>query len=313
MCTEERPKGNIVNKSSLSAWRNACRPVATLVDYDEPGLPPFERIGPAQAVSPLVLAVPHAGRCYPDALRAASAVPMTVLEQLEDRYADQLVMQAVDDGAVAIVARIARAWIDLNRGEDDLDPRLHPGADGRTITARARSGLGLIPRRVGRRELWREGPDARAVAARIAQVHRPYHAAVAAALAEAHRQYGYAILLDCHSMPSLAGGGGAQIVFGDRHGMTADAAVIAAVADVALQGGYRTAINAPYAGAHAIERHGNPSLGSHAVQIEIDRALYLRPDLRTPSAGVEGMSRLIAAIGQAALSAAAPALAIAAE
>lgn len=275
--------------------------------------PPFERIGPAQATSPLVLAVPHAGRRYPSELSAASAVPMALLEQLEDRHADRLIGRAVADGAVAIVARVARAWIDLNRGEDDLDASLHGGAEGRTISARARSGLGLVPRRIGRRELWRTPPDARAVAARIARIHRPYHAAIAEALTAARRVHGHAVLLDCHSMPTVAGASPARIVIGDRHGATADGEVVAAIAAAGRAAGYRVALNAPYAGAHAIERHGRPLAGIHAVQIEIDRALYLAPDMRTVTSGLARIEALIAALGRAAIAASAPPSAIAAE
>ncbi len=262
----------------------------------------------------MVCAVPHAGRYYPPALLAASAVPNALLEQLEDRHADRLIAATIELGAVAIVARVARAWIDLNRGEDDLDPALRdPPGSGPPPSARARSGLGLLPQRIGRRELWRILPSAASAAARIASVHRPYHAAIAEALDAASRRFGYAILIDCHSMPTLTGLRPARIVIGDGHGASAGKGVAAAVARAARELGYATALNAPYAGAHGIARHGRPGQNIHALQIEVDRALYLERDMRTVSSGLEQAHQLVASLASAAMAAVEPSLAIAAE
>jgi len=276
--------------------------------------PWFERLGPGTAETPLVCAVPHGGRNYPPTLFNTSAVPHAILEQLEDRYADLLIARAVQNGAVAIVARVARAWIDLNRGEEDLDPALRdPPYSGPPQTPRARSGLGLLPRRVGRRDLWREPPTAESATARIVNIHRPYHAAVAAALDEACRRFGHAVLIDCHSMPSLNGLRPARIVIGDAHGKSAGKGVAAEVARAARTLGFAAAINAPYAGAHSLARHGRPADNVHALQIEVDRALYLDRDMRTPAEGLRRTQSLVWELAQAALAATEPALAIAAE
>jgi N-formylglutamate amidohydrolase len=273
--------------------------------------PWFERLGPREAETPLVCAVPHAGRFYPPALLAASAVPESVLEQLEDRHADLLIAHAVAGGAVA---RVARAWIDLNRGEEDLDPALRePPGSGPPQSARARSGLGLLPRRVGRRDLWREPPSAESAAARIATIHRPYHAAVAQALDAACRRFGHAVLIDCHSMPTLGGIRPARIVIGDGHGRSAGKSVAAEVARAARALGYTAALNAPYAGAHGIARHGRPAENVHALQIEVDRALYLERDMRTPSIELERTQKLVATLARIAVAATQPPFAIAAE
>jgi len=275
--------------------------------------PWFERLGPATAETPLVCAVPHGGRIYPPALFSVSAVPHAVLEQLEDRYADLLIAKAVQNGAVAIVARVARAWIDLNRGEEDLDPALRePPHSGAPQTARAKSGLGLLPRRVGRRDLWRVPPTAESAAARIVNIHRPYHAAVATALDDACRRFGFAVLIDCHSMPSLSGLRPARIVIGDGHGRSAGKGVAAEVAREARAQGFAAAINAPYAGAYSLARHGRPADNVHALQIEVDRTLYLEGEMRAPSDGLRRTQSLIATLAQAAVAAAQP-FAIAAE
>jgi N-formylglutamate amidohydrolase len=273
----------------------------------------FERLGPAEPTSPLVCAVPHAGRFYPPELRESNALPWQAIEDLEDRYADRLIDDLLAMGAVAIVARTARAWIDLNRGEEDLEPalRLVPNA-GPPPSARSRSGLGLIPRRIGRRELWRRLPAADDVAARIATLHRPYHQAIAHALGEAHARFGFALLLDCHSMPPLARSDPPRIVIGDRHGTTASAAVRDALISTARRAGLVVACNAPYAGAYGIEHHGRPADFIHAVQVEIDRTLYLERDRRAISDQLPAVQALIARMARAALDAAQP-LAIAAE
>ena len=274
----------------------------------------FDRLGPAFAATPLVLSVPHAGRFYPDALIGCSAVPKAVLEELEDRHADLLVARAVTHGAVAIVARSARAWIDLNRGEEDLDPALRdPPGSGPPASARTRSGLGLLPHRIGRRDLWKTLAAPADAAARIREIHRPYHAAIARALDDALIRHGHAVLLDCHSMPPLGGLRPARIVIGDRHGSTAAHGLAARLAAVARAEGYSTAVNAPYAGAHAIERHGRPCEGVHAIQIEVDRSLYLLRDMRSVSTGLEAMRGLIATLAATAAAAMRPHLDIAAE
>lgn len=264
----------------------------------------FDRRGPDRAVTPLVVSVPHAGRHYPDALIADSAVPRAVLEELEDRHADLLVTRAVAEGAVAIVATGARAWIDLNRGEQDLDPALRdPPGSGPPASARARSGLGLLPSRLGRRDLWRTLPSAAAATARIAAVHRPYHAAVADALRDAADRHGFAVLLDCHSMPPLSGPRPAQIVIGDLHGRSAAPGLAARLAAIARANHFHAAVNAPYAGAETIARHGRPDAGVDALQIEIDRSLYLAGDMRSVADGLERVRDLIAAFGRAAIEA----------
>lgn len=274
----------------------------------------FERLGSARPHTPIVCAVPHAGRHYPASLLAASAVPNAILEQLEDRHADLLIAGAIEAGAVAIVARVARAWIDLNRGEEDLDPALRdPPGSGPAQSARARSGLGLLPRRIGRRDLWRTLPAPAAAADRIARVHRPYHDAIAAALEDACAQFGRAVLIDCHSMPTLGGPRPARVVIGDLHGRSAGKGVAAQVAREARSLGYATALNAPYAGAHGLARHGRPAGHIHALQVEVDRSLYLEADMRTPSPGLPHMQRLIVALALAAAAATRPPMAIAAE
>ena len=257
----------------------------------------FDRYGADEPVSPVVLSVPHAGRDYPLALRAALRVPVAALLPLEDRHVDSLACAAHGQETM-LVQRVARAWIDLNRSEQERDPGIDDGANRQAMpqqSARMRGGLGLVPRRVsGAGEIWRRRLDGEEVTARIARDHRPYHAALAQALARARARFGTAVLLDLHSMPSLsASQGTAGIVFGDRFGRSAAARFVHRLEGEALAAGIGTALNAPYAGGHILDAQARPAAGIHAIQIEFDRALYLDAALDGPGDGLAATAALL--------------------
>jgi N-formylglutamate amidohydrolase len=286
---------------------------------DSADQPPFRRLGPARAASPVVLSVPHAGRAYSPALLRSARLPLDRLESLEDRLVDRLVWRAVEAGAAAIVADAPRAEIDLNRDERELDPAMvapRPDSSSLLESARTRGGLGLVPARIaGAGAIWRQRIPAGEIRRRIERIHRPYQAALAEALAEARLLFGVAILLDCHSMPprSLAGGD-SQIVLGDRHGTSMAPDLVGAAEQAVRSAGYSCARNAPYAGGHITARHGRPVEGIHALQLELDRSIYLGPDLRSPGPGFDRAARMIAALAAAVAAAAlGPPQAIAAE
>lgn len=284
---------------------------------ETPQDPPFRRIGPDRPASPVVLSVPHAGRAYPDALLRASRLARGRLEALEDRLVDRLVWRAVAEGARAIVADAPRAEIDLNREEREIDPAMivpRPQPSTVTDSARTRGGLGLIPARIaGAGAIWRQRIEAAELDRRIRDIYRPYHEALAAALVEARDAFGTAVLLDCHSMPPRTGGE-PPIVLGDRHGASMAPELVAAAEAAVLAAGFRVVRNAPYAGGQITAAHGRPDDGIHALQIEIDRSVYLGPDLRSPGPGFDRTARLIEAVARALAEAAlAPPAAIAAE
>lgn len=265
--------------------------------------------------SPVVLSVPHAGRDYPVALRAALRVPLRAASVLEDRYIDAVAL-AARGRETMFVQRRARAWIDLNRSEQERDPAIDEGAAWTAqplATAKLRGGLGLIPRRVaGAGELWRRRLDAYDVAARIRDDHRPYHAAIAAALAAAKARFGTAVLLDVHSMPTL-GAGKPQIVLGDRFGRSAAPRIVASVERCVAEAGFSVARNAPYAGGHILDTHARPAIGVHAVQIEFDRTLYLDAAGDLPGDGLPAIARLLRGIIDTLADEAGTGLALAAE
>ena len=269
-------------------------------------------------MSPVILSVPHAGRDYPPALMAAIRVPLSALLVLEDRHVDAIALAARRD-EICLVQRRARAWIDLNRAEHERDPKLDDGADPVATAApslKLRSGLGLVPRRVaGSGDIWRRRLSGADVAARIAADHRPYHHAVGAALAAARAHFGVAVLLDIHSMPSLAADGeAARIVLGDRFGKASAARFVARIEAEIQASGITLAVNTPYSGGHILDRHAAPSAGIHAIQVEFDRTLYLDAALDAPGRGLGAMAallrRMIDAVADEAL---ATPLAIAAE
>lgn len=259
--------------------------------------PSFDQLGPPAPRSPVVLSVPHAGRDYPAAMLSALRVPMAALMVLEDRHVDAVARAALG-GETLFVQRTARAWIDLNRAEHERDPRLDEGADYRALpaaSAKVRSGLGLVPRRVaGAGEIWRKRLTHADMHARIALAHRPYHYALSAALAAARARFGVAVLLDIHSMPPLASPDPApQIIFGDRFGQSASDRFVSRLQADASAADIVHALNTPYAGGHILARHAAPARGIHAVQVELDRSLYLDDALDRTGPGLARTARLL--------------------
>lgn len=261
----------------------------------------YTRLGQVGAHSPLVIAVPHAGRYYPQTMLDAARLPQGALETIEDRYADLLVTEAVKAGAVAIVARMARAYVDLNRDEQEIDPVLlatRPAQGGLIASPKVAGGLGVVPSRIAAGGIvWKRPFSEAELEERLVGVHRPYHAAIAAALDDAMAVHGIAILIDCHSMPPLGGRGpAARVVVGDRHGRSAGGRFVAAVIDAVRRSRLPVARNHPYAGGHTLDRHGQPRRGRHAIQIEIDRSLYLDAAGLEPGLGLGETQQLVAAI-----------------
>jgi N-formylglutamate amidohydrolase len=249
---------------------------------------------------PVLLSVPHAGRDYPDCVFSALRLPRASLLRLEDRYADLLARKVTALGYPVIIAHRARAWIDLNRDEKDLDVEMVSGADRKGYPApgaKQRGGLGLIPRRLsGDGDLWREQFALEDVERRISDFHRPYHARVSDILADMRASFGIAILLDLHSMPPIRQPApvAPQFVVGDHFGKSAASRFVELLIEQVRAQGYMAALNHPYSGEHILARHGRPNANIHAVQLEVDRSLYLDSHLREPGAGIDRITSFIA-------------------
>jgi N-formylglutamate amidohydrolase len=256
---------------------------------------------PRDLLTPVVVASPHSGRYYPEAFLAATVLDAQGIRSSEDAFMDMLVAGATGLGAPVIAAEYPRAWLDLNRSPDELDPGVVEGVQRAVQTPRISSGLGVIPRVVANgRQIYR-GKITRAEAeARIAGVWHPYHAALDALMTEAQGAFGEAVLLDFHSMPHEALDGVArpgrrrpEVVLGDRFGASAAGEVVDVLEDAFLGEGLSVIRNAPFAGAFVTQHYGRPARGRHAVQIEIDRALYMNERLLRPSAEFEAVKGII--------------------
>jgi len=270
------------------------------------GQPAFELKLRDPAPVPVLIAVPHAGRCYPPELAARMRCPGEAGLRLEDRFVDLVGTRlARATGAALLLAHAPRAMIDLNRAPDEMDwSMVADAAPARHVQMgrRARSGLGLVPRRLpGMGELWTGRMSAADLTARIENIHKPYHLVLGASLDMLRDRWGAALLIDLHSMPPLGpkrGGNAApDFVVGDRFGASCSAGVSTAAIDHFEREGRAAAYNRPYAGGYVLDRHGAPSRGIHALQMELCRAAYLDRELREPGPGlaeiVEVLARLV--------------------
>jgi len=258
--------------------------------------------------SPLVFASPHSGRIYPAQMMDASALDAATIRRSEDAYVDELIAAAPEHGASVLLARLARAYMDVNREPYELDPAMFEGelpdfARGRT--ARVAAGLGSIARIVSEgQEIYARKLTFEEARERIEAVHAPYHAALSGLLEEARAAHGLAILIDWHSMPSAAAaqgraGKGCDMVLGDRFGAACSPLLTKLVEQQLEAMGYRTVRNAPYAGGHTTEHYGKPAKRIHALQIEINRALYLDEVTMQPTEGLARLARNIERLTQA--------------
>lgn len=267
------------------------------------GAPAFSLLQPEPSALPLLISVPHAGRFYPGSLLERMRNPGFAALKLEDRYADRLGQEvARRTGAALLIAHAPRAMIDLNRDMEDIDwdmfLRGRPDSVGSyTPGLRARSGLGLIPRRLpGLGELWKRRHDADDLTARLMGIHTPYHDCLSRTLGDLKARWGAAMLLDLHSMPPLGFRGGPpapEFVLGDRFGTSCHGALVGSCFGYFAEMRRGAAHNRPYAGGYVLERHGAPADGVHALQLEIDRSSYLDSRLVEPGAGFDAMVDLL--------------------
>lgn len=258
---------------------------------------------PRRQHSAVVFASPHSGRVWPAAVRARSALDLRALRSSEDAFVGHLILPALAMGCPVISARIARGVVDLNRDCAELDPALIEGLAPARLNGRVAAGLGVIPRVVGRGRVIHPGRIGLTEAqARLDGIWRPYHAALDGLMQATQDQFGEAVLIDVHSMPHDACEGLAgprpDVVIGDRFGRAAAPWVTEAVAAAFAAEGFTLRRNSPFAGAHILERHGHPDRGCHAVQIEIDRALYMDEATIRPLPGYRAFRARLARVWQ---------------
>ncbi len=256
----------------------------------------YEVHRPDEQLLPVIVASPHSGAVYPSAFLEASPLDLDLLRRSEDCHVDRLGAGAVAIGAPLLRAHVPRVFLDVNREPWELDPEMFaeplPGY-AKTRTPRVASGLGAIPRLVGNGlEIYRAKLTFREARHRVERFHAPYHAALTALVEETGRRFGQALLIDLHSMPSASWGGrwpegveGADIVLGDRYGMACARSITAAAHACLSDRGYNVVRNDPYAGGYTTRRYGRPGKGRHALQVEINRSLYMDEATLAPRAG----------------------------
>lgn len=267
-------------------------------------LPPHPRL-------PVLVAVPHAGRAYPDHVTARMRDPGLAQLRLEDRHVDRLgVAIARETGAALLVAHAPRALLDLNRAPGDIDWDMVEGGRPAEVlahngvhhaNARARSGLGLVPRRLpGSGEIWRGRLSRDELIERIDGIHTAYHAMLADELARIRSEWGVALLVDLHSMPPLRPAEGEArapvVVIGDRFGAACHNQLVGKALAYLETRGVPATHNRPYSGGYVLDRHGAPQASAHAMQIEVCRTAYLDRHLAEPAAGLPAIAAMLAGL-----------------
>jgi N-formylglutamate amidohydrolase len=241
---------------------------------------------PARQAFPVVVASPHSGSFYPPEFLALAAVPLAALRRAEDAFVDELFRAAPDLGMPFLAARFPRSYVDANREPYELDPGMFEGPLPRPLnhrTTRVAAGLGMIPRVAASGEaIYRARVPSTEIEHRLETCWRPYHVALSMAVEQTYGLFGGAFLLDAHSMPSSSSGIGLRdreqrvdIVLGDNHGEACAPHLMDRAERYLVGQGLRVLRNQPYAGGFTTQRYGRPSLGRHALQIEINRSLYM--------------------------------------
>jgi len=256
---------------------------------------------PAELTSSVVFASPHSGNDYPNWFLSRSILDARSIRSSEDAFVDRLFDVAPSFGAPILKAGAPRAFVDYNRSSDELDPALIAGIKWAGNNPRVASGLGVIPRVVSNaRPIYRGKLTTQEAELRLKNYWHPYHQALKGLLDEARSTFGKAILVDCHSMPHealenirLTNGKRPEIVLGDRFGVSADPEIMNEVEAAFVAAGFVVSRNTPFAGAFVTQHYGRPSRGQHAIQIEIDRSLYMDETRIVPNANFASFKKVL--------------------
>lgn len=243
----------------------------------------YQLYEPKQVLNCVVFASPHSGRSYSNEFRGLSVLDEVSLRSSEDAFVDHLFGDAVSNGSPLLTAVAPRAFVDLNRAAEELDPAIIKGAPPSRQNPRIASGLGVIPRVVSNgRAIYRGKITLAEAHSRVNTIWRPYHRKLQDLLNRSRMTFGQAILVDCHSMPHeavrashAANGQAPEIVLGDRFGASASCEVVDRIESAFASQGFRVARNAPFAGAFTTQYYGRPARQQHVIQVEVDRSLYM--------------------------------------
>jgi N-formylglutamate deformylase len=245
--------------------------------------PPYEIVEPVAFEAPVVFNSPHSGSTYPRDFLGVSRLDIGTLRRSEDSFVDDLIAGVVKRGYPMMRAHFPRCYVDVNREPYELDPRMFEGrlpSFANTRSMRVAGGLGTVARVVGdAQEIYDQRIPVDDALRRIESLYKPYHRALRRLFTKLHRDFGAAMLIDCHSMPSTAGHRDdrprPEFVLGDRYGTSCTGAVSETIEKTLRGMGYSVSRNKPYAGGFITEHYGNPAAGLHAIQLEINRGLYM--------------------------------------
>jgi len=251
----------------------------------------FKYMAPTPQRSSVIFCSPHSGRHYSESFLEKSMLDSVQIRASEDAFVDRLIDCAPDLGAPLLVATAPRSYVDLNRHADELDGAVIQGVRKSIANPRVVSGLGVIPRVVAEGRAIQLGKMTMAQAQdRLNRIYHPYHLKLAQMMKETRTKFGQAILIDFHSMPLAAtssmvvkGGGRPNVVLGDRFGASSSRAVMDAVEAAFVNQAFSVSRNVPFAGAYIVQQYGRPSVAQHAIQVELDRSLYMDENLVAPN------------------------------
>src|SRR5438309_4847678 len=254
-----------------------------MIPFDGELPPPFEIVEPAEWRAPIIFNSPHSGSAYPDSFLRASRIDLPTLRRSEDSFMDELILDLAGRGFPVVRVNFPRCYVDVNREPYELDPRMFAGrlpSFANTRSMRVAGGLGTIPRVVGDgQEIYRERLSVDIALARIEALYKPYHRALRRLINKAHQAFGAVVVVDCHSMPSIGVSRDEprrpDVVIGDRYGTSCTALLPDMVEQTMSALGYSVGRNKPYAGGFITEHYGNPASGLHAIQLELNRAIYM--------------------------------------
>lgn len=261
---------------------------------------------PEKMTNPVIFSSPHSGRNYPAEFVQQSILPKMHLRSSEDAFVDELFADVVDFGSPLLAATIPRAYIDLNRGPEELDPSIVTGAKTLYNNPRISSGLGVIPRVVAEgRQIQNGKMSMQSALARIKDNYHPYHDLLTELLENTKQWFGLAVLIDCHSMPNDAlqnamapGGLRPDIILGNRYGASASSDVFKIVEDAFKNQGFIVGRNTPFAGGYITQKYGIPSSGQHVVQVEINRSFYMHEKTIEKNAQFDDMRLRLSNVAQ---------------
>src|SRR6476646_9989127 len=265
--------------------------------FDGDKSPAFEIVEPAEWRAPVIFNSPHSGSTYPDEFLSASRIDLPTLRRSEDSFMDELIGHLSARGFPTVRVNFPRSYVDVNREPYELDPRMFTGrlpSFANTRSMRVAGGLGTIPRVVGDgQEIYRERLSVDDALGRIEALYKPYHRALRRLINKAHQSFGAVVVVDCHSMPSIGVSRDEprrpDVVIGDRYGTSCAPLLPDMVEQTMSQLGYSVGRNKPYAGGVITEHHRNPASGLHAIQLELNRAIYMDERRRERGARFDGV------------------------